>query len=97
MAKVSCSTLPSTMKARLYRMVLRSRSPSCPDWNRNLKFCSPTKGLAQIPLLYWKLVKAMYAPGMGMYENTKKKTMAGTHMSRSVLFCAITCQRLGFL
>ena len=65
MAKVSCTTLPSTMNARLYRMVFFSSSPSCPEMNRNWKFFRPTKGLAKMPLLYWKLVKAMYAPGMG--------------------------------
>ena len=54
--------------------------------NRNLKFCRPTNGLPKMPLLYWKFVKAMYAPGMGMYENTKKKMIAGVHIRIRVLF-----------
>lgn len=97
MAKSSCRKLPSTMNATLYRIVLRSSNVSWPEVNRNLKFCNPTKGLAQMPLLYWKLVNAMYAPGMGIYEKMKKKTTAGRHMSSSVLFCDTSRKKLGFL
>ena len=85
------------MNATLYRIVLRSSRVSCPEVNKNLKFCNPTNGLAQMPLLYWKFVKAMYAPGMGIYEKMKKKTTAGKHISRSVLFCATSLKKLGFL
>ena len=86
MATKMATIVPKKMNARLYRMVFLSSSVNWPDMNRNLKFCRPMKGLFQMPLLYWKFVNAMYAPGIGMYENTKKKMIAGTHMRIRVLF-----------
>ena len=50
-----------------------------------------------MPLLYWKFVNAIYAPGMGIYEKTKKNTIAGRHMRSSVRFCDTTLKKLGFL
>jgi hypothetical protein len=52
---------------------------------RKRKFSNPTNLLPKIPRLYLKSVKAMYAPGIGIYEKIRKNRIAGVHMRMRVL------------
>ena len=65
-AKPTSITMPMEMNARLYSRVLRVRGHSLLDTIRNLKFFSPTHGLAKSPWVKLYFLKAMITPIMGV-------------------------------